>query len=546
MVEVLRKLWSTSVISRIMNAWQVHGVLEDTDHAYMWGRGTDTAGIILQNYMEDIEEKTLASHQSSNDLKKAFDSTSIPLMDWSLRRLGVPDGCAKTLAQIDVNGTTVVRSPFAEYLWDKLPYRCVRTDGDYPPGTMASTPDSAIVDSFCPERGTGQGEPASPPKWKGIMDIIATGFRILEDKERPRAFVGSEDNGLYPQPSILYADDSKNDALTEELLQKKAELFSAFCIVLGLQLSHGKIRRLFQNFLPNKQKARASHMTVYTTGWVPHAVPIQSTGSSVFLGAIVNMDNSGSDTAEWLRHTAQLARSAILSKPGFSGASKIAVISSSTLNGMVFKAACSVLSHTQLQEVDRILDDIAVDSTHNMFSFPRKLIHIDKGFGGLGIPSFSVQADSKKLQKLFGCLRSQQVHGLAARGLLSRLARKHGFHTSPNQRLIITPSPLQRHVRKLFLDGPMEMLANDDLFICRAGTKDTPNVLTCLLPVVIPDDDKELRSYCCDNNFLNVSDVTVCMDGMREWYLPGPLERIRGLLPTVPPSGPSVLLAGQY
>ena len=77
----------------------------------------------------------------------------------------------------------MVRSPFAEYLWDKLPYRCVRTDGDYPPGTMASTPDSAIVDSFCPERGTGQGEPGSPPKWKGIMDIPATGFRILEDAE---------------------------------------------------------------------------------------------------------------------------------------------------------------------------------------------------------------------------------------------------------------------------------------------------------------------------------------------------------------------------
>ena len=146
-------------------------------------------------------------------------------------------------------------------------------------------------------------------------------------------------------------------------------------------------------------------MTVYTTGWVPHAVPIQSTGSSVFPGASVNIDNSGSDTAEWLQHTAHLARSAVLSKPRFSGASKMAVISTSTLNGMVFKAACSVLSHTQLWEIDRILDDIAVDSTHNMYSFPRKLIHIDKKLGGLGIPSFSVQADSKKLQKRFGCLR---------------------------------------------------------------------------------------------------------------------------------------------
>ena len=92
----------------------------------------------------------------------------------------------------------------------------------------------------------------------------------------------------------------------------------------------------------------------------------------------------------------------------------------------------------------------------------------------------------------------------------------------------------------------MEMLANDDLFICRAGTEDTPNVLTCLLPVLISNDDHELRKYCCDNNLLNVSDVTISKDGMRKWYLPGPLERIRGLLPSVPPSGPSVLLAGQY
>ena len=92
----------------------------------------------------------------------------------------------------------------------------------------------------------------------------------------------------------------------------------------------------------------------------------------------------------------------------------------------------------------------------------------------------------------------------------------------------------------------MEMLANDDLFICRAGTEDAPNALTCLFPVLIPDDDNELRQYFCDNNLLNVSDVTVSMDGIRVWYLPGPLERIRGLLPNVPPSGPSVHLAGQY
>jgi hypothetical protein len=99
-----------------MDAWKQHGILEDIDHAYMWGRGTYTATITLQNYIEDIEEKTQASHQSSNDL--------------------------------DVNSTTVLRSLFAEFLLDKLPYGCVKTDGEYPPGTLPATPDSALVASI--------------------------------------------------------------------------------------------------------------------------------------------------------------------------------------------------------------------------------------------------------------------------------------------------------------------------------------------------------------------------------------------------------------
>jgi hypothetical protein len=194
--EVLRKIWSTNVVGRITDAWTKHGILEDVDHAYLWGRGTDTATTILQNYVEDIEEKTQASHQSSNDLKKAFDSTSKPLMDWSWRRLGVPDDCARTLSRLDVNGTTVVRSPFAAFVWDKLPYSCVKTDGEYPPGIPLATPESALVTSFSPERGTGQGEPASCPQWKGVADIIATGLRLLEERESPRTLVSANDNEL--------------------------------------------------------------------------------------------------------------------------------------------------------------------------------------------------------------------------------------------------------------------------------------------------------------------------------------------------------------
>jgi hypothetical protein len=153
-----------------------------------------------------------------------------------------------------------------------------------------------------------------------------------------------------------------------------------------------------------------------------------------------------------------------------------------------------------------------VASTQNMHSFPRKLIHIDRKQGGLGIQSFSFQTECRKLQKLFGCLRSQQTHGQAAKGLLSRLARKHGYHASANQQLIISSIPERHSVRKLFLDGPHEMLASYGLYFCRAGVPDTPHDLRCLLPVLIPKEDQELRHYCKDHNFLNLSDITELKD----------------------------------
>jgi hypothetical protein len=157
-----------------------------------------------------------------------------------------------------------------------------------------------------------------------------------------------------------------------------------------------------------------------------------------------------------------------------------------------------------------------------MVTFPRKHIHIDKKFGGLGIQSFSVQAESRKLQKVFGCLRSQQTHGLAAQGLLSRFARKYGSHSSSSQQLVIIPFPEGRSARKIFLDGPSELLASNNLYICRGGSKDTSQNLRCLLPALITSDDNELCQYCLDNNFLNVSDITILNDEGREWYLEWP------------------------
>ena len=101
-----------------------------------------------------------------------------------------------------------------------------------------------------------------------------------------------------------------------------------------------------------------------------------------------------------------------------------------------------------------------------MQSHPRKLLHIPRYLGGLGIVHFSAAGESGKLQKLFGCMRSQQKHGLAARGILSRLCRKMGIHASPGQQIVITERVEARNEIKLYGDGMRQWLLSHNLYLC--------------------------------------------------------------------------------
>ena len=336
--EALRKLWTNAILTKLTAAFNEYHVLEEIQHGFVSAKGTDTASILHINHMEEVEEKTGVSHQSSFDFMRAFDSTSIPSINWGLRRVGVPPDIARDMATSDIGGTTVVRSPFAQFLWSQLPYRCVQTSGTYPTGGVPATHDSALVASFCPERGTGQGLTDSPTKWNLIFDIVATGLRTLDTRENVPTYVGAEDNGVYEHKDILYADDHKAASISAEMIQKKAELVSAFCIVLGLRLSEKKIRRVVQSFLPPGYRQDVMSTIVYTVGWTAHEVPVQPTGATEFLGGIYDTDNSGKMTLEWLLAKASLVVQCIKSRKGFSAASKVSVITMSTLHSLVYKS----------------------------------------------------------------------------------------------------------------------------------------------------------------------------------------------------------------
>ena len=544
--EALRKIWGKAILSKVTVALHHAQVLEDVQHGFIGGKGTDTASILHINHMEDVQERTGTSHQTSFDLQRAFDSVSISSQYWGLRRVGVPKTMALDMATSDVGGTTVVRSPFAEFLWSQLPYACVKTDGNTPVGWFAATPDSMIVESFCPERGTGQGLIDSPTKWTINFDIIATGLRLLDSQENTPTLVGGEDNAVYEHKCILYADDHKASSTLSAMIQKKAELVSAFCIVLGLELSQKKIRRVVQEFVHQRYREKVQFTTVYSAGWVAHEVRVQDTGSTEFLGGIYDTDNSGAGTLAWLTTKAEIAAQCVRSRKGFSAAARLGVLNMSVLSSMVYKTANSILSHAELESIDSIIDSVLVNTTKNMYSFPRKLLHIDRQLGGHGLPSFSHEAEARKLQRLFSCLRSQQRHGLAARGILSRAARQNGYFVSTGQSLCIVPGSPARTTQKTYCDGPITYLSRYDLFLCRHGKSLSVADPGYHLVNLISHDNTTLRRYCFSNGFYTLGDITRVQNGTLAWYLPEVLAELTSVLPTVPADAPLALLVGQY
>lgn len=282
-------------------------------------------------------------------------------------------------------------------------------------------------------------------------------MRILDDEAEP-TYVGAEDNDVYKHEDIGFADDKESASHSAKHIQDKAELFSAFNIVFGLQFSEAKIRRVLQNFLPNPHVYPLPTMFIYKHGWTPVAITITTSEPSKYLGGIYNPDNQGRGALEEILKTARLHCHALL-QTRFSAEAKIAVATTSTINKLRFIWEASSLQHDQAAEIDAVIDQTYVNATRNMQNFPRKLLHIPRQLGGLGLVQFSAKCEAGKLSRLIHGLRTYQLHGKAAKGILSREARKMGYFASTGQGFSIVVNPTAGKTSKQYADGPCQWLA---------------------------------------------------------------------------------------
>ena len=539
--EALRKVWSALVISKIQQALYQHGALDPAQHGYLFGKNTGTASMIHINGIEDAEELDHELHRSSYDLKKAFDTTSKPLMLLAWQRLGVPPDIAHWLTEMDVGGTTVVKTPFAQYMWQILKYHSVDTPGQYPPGHLPTTDDSTLLEAFDAIRGTGQGDVTSPTCWVAVMDILLTALRQHDSLASSTHYRG-DDNTMYTSEETSYADDLESICSSPQELQAKADIVSAFCILAGLQLSHSKLRRVMQAHIP--QDTPHTPLVVHVLPWTPKQVSVNTTDSTEYLGGIYDVVNNGKSTLKMIRDTAMHHCNAIIHS-SVPAASKLMVATASTLAKVRYKAALSVLSLSDLRGVDRCFSNLFRDATKNMMGFPTALIYLTRKYGGLGIKRFSDEVQIDKLSKIFSSLRSTSLHAQATAGILNRAARLSGLNPLPGQPVVIHPRAHTRKTQRLFTDSLVEWLDEGGVRLCRHGHIGPVTLQTPIhsLPGVTAD----LAQHCASLSVHILGDILEydARSGLR-WYTQAPFTDLAPFLPTTVPHEHTPLQIGQY
>jgi hypothetical protein len=286
LIEVTRKIWSSIFVRRLQDLWTIDSPLEPSQHGFLRGRGCDTALSSVLNALETAKETTTTVYITSWDMRRAFDSVERSLLVFAWVRLGVPSSLAEYIVGMEMDGTAVVRTPWAQ--------RFLRNHH------WSQEAISAL--GFQPQRGTGQGDIPSPLLWVGVFDILLTALSTITEG---LLYASGGDGTSSPVPDSAYADDLLSIVADKAALQHKADIVSAFCSLFGIVLSHDKFRA-FRVCWGNAQAfPQQETIVIHTPRWVATTIPLQPSGTMKYLGVTFDMDLSNTTQYQTAVHTLQ-------------------------------------------------------------------------------------------------------------------------------------------------------------------------------------------------------------------------------------------------
>jgi len=199
-------------------------VLCQDQTAYLYGKDTSIGSMHILNALETLQEFQSELFMSSWDFKTAFDSVTRPLLVYGGVRVGIPSELMMMMVDLDIGGSTILRSPAAlEVLKNKGNFRLRLCDL-----------------GFTAQIGTGQGGVEGPLSWDFVIDILLVAIRDVELKDH---FWTRDSLGVNrPVRDQTFADDILSMCATQAALQSKCNLVCAFSMLTGIRISREKFR----------------------------------------------------------------------------------------------------------------------------------------------------------------------------------------------------------------------------------------------------------------------------------------------------------------
>ena len=393
LLEILRKLWTSMVVTRIQAIWEKHDILHPSQCGYRWRRGTSTAITQVVNAMEAARDNPQSNplYCTFWDYKAAFDSIPRNLMRLAWSRLGVPDEHLAWLTSLDEEGLTFFLSPYmANRLDTRQPELLVHPD---------ATDDHLLLQTdsaFTCERGVTQGDTMSTICWVAIFDMILS----LIDPTG----IGSD---------TAYADDLATLSPTPEIQQEKADLISAFCAFSGMAIAFHKVETICIQHPKSKNKP-PSHLTLHTWDWDVENVPIRKAklrDSTRYLGAKVAFGHRDRTSYKFCLSHLRSSLEALHVRRATQECRR-KVIEMQLFPQILYHAIHAAWTLKQYERLDSILAS-ALRRLHRLpRSYPTALIFLPRTDAGLGYRRFS---DAAQMQKWGILQRNIALGGIPAR-----------------------------------------------------------------------------------------------------------------------------------
>ena len=444
LIEALRKVWVGIFTYRINIFLTKNSVLCSNQHGFIWGRSVESASLILMNALETACEWRTNLFISSWDIKRAFDSVPYRMLLWSLTRIGVPVQLAKYLVLMDVEGKMVVRSPLAMAIHKKE-------------GTKGLE-EAGLV--FTAGKGTGQGDKLSPLVWNAFCDVL---LAALEDTTGGDFFTQDHTGENRRTPDVAYADDIVSMKAAMEALQHRADIISAFAILMNMELAIPKLR-VFGIEWGNPYRNNTKVLKVHTPGWTCTEVPVKQDGELKHLGILWSMDLFNSMDLEAAKSLLKNWSTAV-KRSKLSAASKKTALESSIFQKIIYRGKFSPWTAEQLAALDKTVEVLLRKIFKCSYGAPTSLFYIDKAQGGYGCKQLSDEINKARLAFMWRMLSTRGDTSHAITSCISRGFRAAGQNISEPEKQRMEPPLADRW----WISNVRDYLQSLDISLIRNG-----------------------------------------------------------------------------